>query len=60
MFARIYSALGAAMVAGYMAIAVTGWEPMAPEQQVLPASVRQSPGGYRSFHFWHSGFHGGK
>jgi hypothetical protein len=26
----------------------------------LPPSVRHSPGGYRSFHFWHSGFHMGK
>ena len=25
-----------------------------------PASVRSSPGGYRSYHFWHTGFHGGK
>jgi hypothetical protein len=26
----------------------------------VPASVRSSPGGYRSYHFWHTGFHGGK
>ena len=26
----------------------------------IPPSVRSSPGGYRSFHFWHSGFSGGK
>ena len=26
----------------------------------IPASVRSSPGGYRSFHFWHSGYQGGK
>ena len=26
----------------------------------LPPSVRQSPGGYRSFFFWHSGFQAGK
>ena len=25
-----------------------------------PPSVRSSPGGYRSYHFWHSGFQGGK
>jgi hypothetical protein len=25
-----------------------------------PVSVRSSPGGYRSYHFWHTGFHGGK
>jgi hypothetical protein len=26
----------------------------------IPASVRMSPGGYRSFAFWHSGYEGGK
>ncbi|HEX4385113.1 MAG TPA: hypothetical protein VH083_19275 [Myxococcales bacterium] len=26
----------------------------------IPASVRSSPGGYRSYHFWHAGFQGGK
>ena len=30
------------------------------EHATVPASVRSSPGGYRSFHFWHSGFSGGK
>jgi hypothetical protein len=27
---------------------------------VVPTSVRSSPGGYRSFHFWHLGYSGGK
>ena len=31
----------------------------APHQRVDP-SVRSSPGGYRSYHFWHSGISGGK
>lgn len=26
----------------------------------VPESVRSSPGGYRSWAFWHSGTHGGK
>lgn len=30
-----------------------------PRERISP-SVRSSPGGYRSFHFWHSGFSGGK
>ena len=30
------------------------------EHAVIPASVRSSPGGYRSYHFWHSGYAGGK
>jgi len=29
-----------------------------PERDKIPADVRQSPGGYRSFHV--VGFHGGK
>ena len=38
----------------------TGWQLTKEPVQVLPADVRQSPGGYRSFHFWHSGWQGGK
>lgn len=30
------------------------------ERGQVPMSVRQSPGGYRSYHFWHRGLHGGK
>ena len=36
-----------------------GWELGTPARDVLPADAR-GPNGYRSFHFWHSGFHGGK
>ena len=39
---------------------MTGWQPAQPKRDELPASVRGSPGGYRSYHFWHSGYHGGK
>jgi hypothetical protein len=45
---------------GYAAAAFTDYEPDAPERDEVPASVRSSPGGYRSFHTWHSGYHGGK
>lgn len=45
---------------GYAYVAATGWEPATPERDEIPASVRSSPGGYRSFHFWHSGYRGGK
>jgi hypothetical protein len=44
----------------YLAAGILGWEVEGGQRQQIPASVRQSPGGYRSFHFWHSGFHGGK
>jgi hypothetical protein len=60
MFAKIYAAFGAVLLAGYLTATLSGWELGSPEQERLPPSARQSPGGYRSFHFWHSGFHGGK
>jgi hypothetical protein len=39
---------------------LTGWQREIEPPQQLHADVRQSPGGYRSFHFWHSGWQGGK
>ena len=38
----------------------TGWRLATQPHERIPASVRSSPGGYRSFHFWHTGFMGGK
>jgi hypothetical protein len=52
--------VGATVVGGYAVAAVSGYEPGQPERDEVPASVRTSPGGYRSHHMWHSGFHGGK
>ena len=60
MLRNAYLATGIALVALYGAIAYSGWEFGTPERESIPADVRNSPGGYRSFHFWHSGFHGGK
>jgi len=51
---------GALVTTGYAALAYTDYEPGSPAREEIPASVRSSPGGYRSFHFWHSGYHGGK
>ncbi|MEO7731517.1 MAG: hypothetical protein ABIY55_11130 [Kofleriaceae bacterium] len=51
---------GALVTGGYAALAYTDYEPGSPAREEVPASVRSSPGGYRSFHFWHSGYHGGK
>ena len=48
-------------VGGYSALAFTGRElGGGPQRDEIPGDVRASPGGYRSFHFWHSGYHGGK
>ena len=48
------------VLGGYTAMAVTQREIGEPEREEVPKSVRASPGGYRSYHFWHSGYHGGK
>jgi hypothetical protein len=52
--------IAAILCCGYGALAYTQHELREPEHDVIPPSVRTSPGGYRSFHFWHSGYHGGK
>jgi len=52
---------GGAVLAGYAATGVVGWEATsAAERVVVPAEVRRAPGGYRSYHFWYSGTHWGK
>ena len=60
MLTKLYLIIGAIVIAGYGLIAFTGKEFGDPERQRVPADVRQSPGGYRSYHFWHLGLHGGK
>ncbi len=57
----VFAALVATSICGgYAAMAYTQKELGGPEHEEVPASVRSSPGGYRSYHFWHSGYHGGK
>lgn len=56
-----YKLFAVGLLALYAMAGLRGWELGGPgERRELPSSVRQSPGGYRSFHFWHSGFQGGK
>lgn len=55
-----YGAVGAGVIGVYLWIALSGWERQLAPRGFVPQSVRSSPGGYRSFHFGHSGFHGGK
>jgi hypothetical protein len=52
--------LSSIICTGYGALAYTQRELVEPEHDSIPASVRSSPGGYRSYHFWHTGYHGGK
>jgi hypothetical protein len=60
MLKKIYLGFGVLVVVLYGAAGVEGWEFGNSRREVLTPDVRNSPGGYRSFHFWHSGFHGGK
>ena len=59
-FAIVMIVFSVIVVGGYSAVALTQREFGQPERDEIPASVRSSPGGYRSYHFWHSGYHGGK
>jgi hypothetical protein len=56
----LYGLLGAGVVGTYLAASLFGWGYGDEQRDTLPASVRQAPGGYRSYHFWHSGYQGGK
>jgi hypothetical protein len=59
-FSKIYLVLGIFILAIYGVVALAGIEFGDSQRQMIPADVRQSPGGYRSFHFWHAGYRGGK
>ena len=56
----LYRILTIGALALYGCSGFLGWELGSGGKKKIPTSVRQSPGGYRSFHFWHTGFHGGK
>lgn len=60
MFATVMIAFSIIVIGGYSALAFTQHELGDPDREEVPKSVRASPGGYRSYHFWHSGYHGGK
>lgn len=55
-----YKVWAASVVLLYTLSGFAGWRSSRSEREKIDASVRSSPGGYRSFHFWHSGFMGGK
>jgi hypothetical protein len=60
MLSKLYLVVGVGALLLYLAASWAGWELTTAPSRQLPPDVRNSPGGYRSFHFWHSGFHGGK
>jgi hypothetical protein len=55
-----YGVYGVAVLAAFLAAGFLGWSSEGEERDALPQSVRQAPGGYRSYHLWHSGYQGGK
>jgi hypothetical protein len=57
---QFYKVVVVAAVGLYAWAGFTGYRSSNAERERIDPSVRSSPGGYRSFHFWHSGFSGGK
>jgi hypothetical protein len=58
--ARFYAVVGLVILGAWGVATQAGWEWGTPTRQFIPADVRSQPGGYRSFHFWHVGYYGGK
>ena len=57
---RIYVILAGGALILYLLAGVFGWDTRTSQRDRVPGSVRNSPGGYRSYYFWHAGYHGGK
>lgn len=60
MFKNLYIGNALMVFVLYAMAAVNGCSACSPPRQTIPADVRHASGGYRSFHFWHSGYQGGK
>jgi hypothetical protein len=61
MLSKFYLAAGMFIIFGYGVLMLTGWGLSSSRREQIPPGVRNSPGGYRSFHYpWHSGYRGGK
>lgn len=56
----LYGLFGGAIVSLYLLVGLLGWTWPSEQRSALPGSVRQAPGGYRGYTFWHTGYHGGK
>lgn len=55
-----YGMFGLAVALGYLLAGLLGWHVSDGTRDEVPASVRNSPGGYRSYTFLRSGYQGGK
>ncbi len=56
----LYTTIAIGSLGLYASAGLLGWEFGSSAKKEVPTSVRQAPGGYRSFHFWHTGIRGGK
>jgi hypothetical protein len=54
----LYMIFGTGVLGLYATASILGWELGGGTRRQLPPDARQN--GYRSFHFWHYGLHGGK
>ncbi|MEM9492869.1 MAG: hypothetical protein AAGC55_27215 [Myxococcota bacterium] len=50
--------IGLAVLGNFAYKTATGKVSGSPEEQFVPKEVRDQPGGYRTFHFWHVGYGG--
>lgn len=55
-----YLAISVLLLGLYAYGEAVGWETGTAARDKIEASVRQSPGGWRSYRSWHRGYHGGK
>ncbi|NVB84144.1 MAG: hypothetical protein HOV81_37560 [Kofleriaceae bacterium] len=53
-------ALCVAILGGYTALAYSQRELGHEDRDEIPSGMRSTPGGYRTYSYWHSGYHGGK
>jgi hypothetical protein len=50
-----YTVFALLVLGGYSLAAWRGWDLGTSRRGFVPASVRQSPGGYRSYNYWRGG-----
>jgi hypothetical protein len=50
-----YTLFAVIVLGGYTLSTWRGWDFGSPRRGLVPASVRQSPGGYRSYYYWTGG-----
>ncbi len=60
--AQLFGVIALGLCGGYLYLGMAGVEVLGAsgDRDIVPPTVRSSPGGYRSFAFWHSGYAGGK